>query len=284
MGTFVLGLGCQKGGTTWLHDYLSHSPQFDPGFRKEYQVLNAHFGRGKNWRALKEADAALERIREGTATREDADWLRHAGFHADVGTYYDYFTELLRPDGVRATGDITPAYAALGREQLAEVRRVFAERNIRTVAVFLLRDPAERIWSSIRMGHGRYEGVRAKGTPEELALRNFAAQHQAVRTRYDRTLAAMDAVFGPDEIVVEFYERLFDRDVLQRICARIGIDFHEPDFGHRVNVSKTKAELPVETAKKIADHYGVVYDAVAERFPDVDLDALWPSAALRKGH
>ena len=39
--TFLLGVGCQKGGTTWLYDYLATSPQFKHGHRKEYHVFDA---------------------------------------------------------------------------------------------------------------------------------------------------------------------------------------------------------------------------------------------------
>lgn len=284
MGTFVLGLGCQKGGTTWLHDYLSQSPQFDPGFRKEYRVLMPHLLNRKFNMPVRYGAVALERIRSGEADREDADWLHHASLLADLSAYYDYFEGLLRPAEVRATGDLTPAYSEMTADHLRTVRDAMASRGVRTKVLFVMRDPVDRIWSSIRMNHGRYKKVRQSLTPEADAASNYAATYHEVRSRYDRTLDAMDTVFGPDDVIVDFYERLFDSDVLRRICAQIGIDFHEPDTGRRMNVSKTKAELPVETAREIADHYGVVYDTVAKRFPDVDLDALWPSSSLRKGH
>ena len=35
---FLLGTGCQKGGTAWLHDYLGSSAETDLGFMKEYHV------------------------------------------------------------------------------------------------------------------------------------------------------------------------------------------------------------------------------------------------------
>ena len=35
---FLLGTGCQKGGTAWLHDYLGSSTETDLGFMKEYHV------------------------------------------------------------------------------------------------------------------------------------------------------------------------------------------------------------------------------------------------------
>jgi hypothetical protein len=31
---FLLGVGAQKSGTSWLHDYLAQSPQADFGFVK----------------------------------------------------------------------------------------------------------------------------------------------------------------------------------------------------------------------------------------------------------
>lgn len=36
--TFILGLGHQKCGTSWLHKYLCHSDQFAEGYSKEFHV------------------------------------------------------------------------------------------------------------------------------------------------------------------------------------------------------------------------------------------------------
>ena len=38
---FILGVGCQKGGTTWLHQQLNKSKNTDMGFLKEYHVFDA---------------------------------------------------------------------------------------------------------------------------------------------------------------------------------------------------------------------------------------------------
>ena len=37
---FILGVGCQKGGTTWIYDQLSKLEQVDFGFKKEYHVFD----------------------------------------------------------------------------------------------------------------------------------------------------------------------------------------------------------------------------------------------------
>ena len=52
---------------------------------------------------------------------------------------------------IRLTADITPGYAALPAERLAMIRAGFESRGVRPAAVYLLRDPVERIWSAARM-------------------------------------------------------------------------------------------------------------------------------------
>ena len=37
---FILGVGCQKGGTTWIYDQLSKLEQVNFGFKKEYHVFD----------------------------------------------------------------------------------------------------------------------------------------------------------------------------------------------------------------------------------------------------
>ena len=49
--TFVLGVGAQRGGTTWLSRFLNHSPQFERGYRKEYHVFDALDLAREDWSA-----------------------------------------------------------------------------------------------------------------------------------------------------------------------------------------------------------------------------------------
>ena len=101
-GTFLLGVGCQKGGTAWMHRYLEASPQCDPGFRKEYHV----------WDALDLPSGRLAR------QRIENQGGQRARFLDDPDHYFDYFAGLLGPSGARLTADITPAYAGLSAERL----------------------------------------------------------------------------------------------------------------------------------------------------------------------
>ncbi len=264
-GTFLLGVGCQKGGTAWLFHYLESSAQVDPGFRKEYHV----------WDALDLPSGGLARQRIENQGGERAAFLR------DPERYFDYFTGLLGRDGTRLTADITPGYAALSTERLAMIRAGFEDRGVRPVAAFLLRDPVERVWSAARMDVRR-RGAEATEDPETWISRMYVRPMYADRTRYDLTMAALEQAFPRSAIFYGFYERLFSADTLRPLCELLGIDFHEPDVDRQVNVSP-KAEgatLPEETRRTIARHFAPVYDAVQLRFPDLDLSALWPSARL----
>jgi hypothetical protein len=102
------------------------------------------------------------------------------------------------------------------------------------------------------------------------------------RTRYDLTMDALESAFPSEDVFYGFYEQLFSHETLERLCAFLGIDFHEPDVGRQVNTSPKEegADLPEKTVRTIARHFAPVYDAVQRRFPDLDLAELWPSARL----
>jgi hypothetical protein len=265
-GTFLLGVGCQKGGTAWLHRYLEASPQCDPGFRKEYHV----------WDALDLASGRLarERIEKRGGPR--------AEFLSDPETYFDYFTGLLAASPTtRLTADITPGYAALPVERLSMIRAGFASRGVRPVVVYLLRDPVERVWSAARMDMRR-RGDEAPEDPETRVSHMYKHPMYEDRTRYDLTMAAVEEAFPRADVFYGFYERLFSAQTLAPLCDFLGIDFHEPDTARQVNVSPKSegAALAEDTRRTIAQHFAPVYDAVQQRFPDLDLAELWPSMRL----
>lgn len=284
----VLGVGAQKAGTSWLHDYLARSPQVAAGCLKEYHlfdVLDLESSAGMRATMLAKAERALRRLSDGTdsARAPDAPALQRAVFYADPSTYFDYLAGLLAPDGIRATTDLTPAYAGLSAARFASIRAELAGRGIGLHVVFLLRDPVERIWSAERMYHRNHPAEEQVETVEARLLRTYDHPFHEMRTRYQQTLAVLDEVFAPDEVTVELYERLFVPETLARLCGRIGIDPPDADLDHRVNSSPKSAELTPDTAARVARHYADVYDAVAARLGADLVAEAWPHAALALG-
>jgi hypothetical protein len=280
--TFLLGAGCQKGGTTWLYQYLTGSPQFAHGHSKEYHVLDSLDESPENPARQRLLALAAEQATAGPQPGDlkAATAAHRLSMYLDQELYFDYFTGLLhRTPDTRLAADLTPAYGRLPAERFTATRDGFASRGIATLPVFLMRDPVERIWSQVRMqarlypNHGAAEAESAA-----FVLDRYARRAYAVRTAYDKTIRTLDSVFGPDQIYYGFYELMFSESEVRRLCEMAGIGFIEPNFEQRVNVSPKSKELPEETVRTIAEHYREVYLAVAERFQDISLPDIWPSS------
>ena len=278
--TFLLGVGAQKAGTTWVHHYLAGSPQFVRGYRKEYHVFDSSDLADAPWlgRNLDMAQAELDKLRRGEPA--DPVHLHRAAMIADPEFYFDYFTGLLRGrPRFRATADVTPEYAVLPVERLTSIRDGFAARKVRTAALFLMRDPVDRIWSQVRMQEGRRPG-RFPVPADQMVERLYDDPRYEQFSRYETTMRHLEAVWERADIHYGFYEELFHEDEVRAICGLVGVEYRTPDFEKKSNVSSGKAvaALPDEVVSRVATHLADTYHAVATRFPDKDLAALWPSS------
>jgi hypothetical protein len=277
-GTFLLGVGCQKGGTTWLQAYLAAAPECEPGFDLEYTIfdsLDVPEHTVVRPKIFDRARAGLDAVEAGSPARPN-DLLRLA-MMADTRVYYDYFADLLRRPGIRLALDITPNYALLPARRLEEIRAEFEKRGTRAAAVFIMRDPVDRIWSQVRMHKQR--GARTNPTPDEVLVeRRYAKPTTELRTRYETTVRRLDDAFG-DDVHYVLYEQLFAEAQLRALCDFLGIGYRPTDVARRLNVSpKDTGALPDETVRKVANHFRSTYAFVAERFGVDDLESLWPSA------
>lgn len=274
----MLGVGAQKAGTTWLYRYLEASPTFVAGYRKEYHVFDSVDVPSQRWvlaRNAALARSALDNLEAGAAA--DADVIHRMSMCADPRYYFDYFTTLLARDPHRhLTADVTPAYALLPVERMRQIRSGFESRGVRPVAIFLMRDPVERIWSQIRMQHQRSPNSRTQ-TAEEAVLRLHDEEQYRSRSMYHHTIAALDAAFSAEDLYYGFYENLFTEESVERMCGVLGVGPHPADFDVRRNAAPATGTLPESTVRAVASHLAEVYERVAQRFPEVDLERLWPS-------
>lgn len=280
VGTFLLGAGCQKGGTTWLFHYLKGSPQFVRGYRKEYHVFDTRdlvTEAAMRERIITMAEDAVAAARRGEPV--DGQVLHRLSMYANPAFYFEYFAGLLatRPEA-RLAADMTPDYAMLPARRLGKIRTAFAERGVRAVSVFLMRDPVDRVWSQLRMQAQR-QPSRFDGPLEQVLAERHGEPVYALRNQYQETIAALDRSFGEDGAWYGFYEDLFTEDRMREVCDFLRIDFRPPELDERRNASADPVgTLPDHLVRMVAEHYRPTYDGVAARFPDVDLERLWPSA------
>lgn len=270
-GTFILGLGGQKCGSSWIRAYLHRQPAADFGRLGEYQVWESDIG-GVFARYKVARPTPLERLRStlkrGVGAAEPAAALRWR-LQTDRAQYFAYFAERLAAPHIRLTGDITPSYAALGPETLSQIRDGMAAQGIETRVIFAMRDPVERLRSHLNMD-------RAKGYTEADLASFYTSAEAEARSRYDRTLDAIAEVFAPEEVHLCLFETLFTPQGITALSEFAGVAA-DPDAGaERVNARAGSAPVAPDLSSAIAQHYAPVYTRVAEAFPQIS--ELWPSA------
>ena len=274
MAQFILGVGGQKCGTTWLHYYLSQHRFVDFGFEKEYHIFDA--------RTLPECEYFLdnivtkvtEQMGGGLPALRHSTHLYRLNFIANPQSYYDYFRGLLRKDGVRITGDITPSYSGLSQETFKAIRLNFRQRGVRVKPVFLMRDPVYRLQSMVRM-HFRNSNQSPDRQAELAAMTK--AQDSAgdrIRASYQTTLENLYAVFGREGVYVELYERLFDKPALDRLAGFLNCKLQEPPVEKEVNVSRTSNVLAQAEYTAFKETYLPIYEEVA-RLSDLPVFDHW---------
>ncbi|MEM9046771.1 MAG: sulfotransferase [Pseudomonadota bacterium] len=280
-------IGAQKSGTSWLHSYLADHPQVCvPRVRKELQYWNhirapfdTYAKRSDIWsglhrRAKRLGMSALKGEAGRRKAREWAAWERslwsNDPSHRDYAeTLFAYF------DGERAVGEVSPEYAHLDSETLAEM----ASLSPKSRMIYIMRDPIDRMFSGIRFALSK--GKDTVVSPTTVADRVAQAidgddPHRDLRrTRYDRVIGDLDSVLPPDRVAYFFYETLFTEGEIDRLTSFLDLDPMPADFDRKVWVTKGRDVMPgPEVEARVRDALRPVYRFVEERF-GMDVPGVW---------
>ena len=268
-GQYFVGVGAQKCGTCWLGEALRSHPDvwFSP--LKEVHYFDAHH---IPWMDNIEAKmlAKFEKKAGGATVTEARD---QGGFsektkclaaRVAMRSNEDYVRYFHPAEGKAAFGEITPAYSVLPPKGFQEIRACFPSARV----IFLMRDPVARIWSSVR-----YACLRASD-PRHLVeasdLDRFVASRGVVeRTRYDRTLTNLFTVFDREEVLVDFYETVFESpfsqvQFLRRVCRHIGVAYHDAmaEVTDRKFNASPPAVMPGDLAQRLRQEFAPVVEGV----------------------
>lgn len=182
-----LGIGVQKGGTTWLYRQLARHPQ-------------VAFPRGKEvhyWNASRAPDA-----------EEWAALLEPPARRSPTG----------RPI---KTGEITPAYATLPVEKIRAI-----QRRCPGIRLFIsFRNPLDRAWSAALMGLARAQMLVPEAS-DQWFLDHFRSAASRARGDYLGCLDRWYSVFPAEQLLVLFQDDIASRPaaVLDALAVHLGID------------------------------------------------------------
>lgn len=240
------GIGAQKAGTTWLHDYLSRSHQVHFSRNKELHYFDVRAGRAGmalrmrvgSIRVLADKlDPNNIRLNRAVVDRlcDAPELLKNYTGKGRGADRHDPYLEYRLQDrqGQPLVGDITPSSAVLNRQHFTDMASIE-----RAKFIFILRDPATRMWSHIRMNAAAKVGANAAPEVMVKACRDWVdslVQKSKLadieRSDYMRTMIELEALVPSDRILYVFYEDFFEGPATQMVCDFLGIPHTAPEGG-----------------------------------------------------
>jgi hypothetical protein len=273
---FLLGLGAQKCGSTWLYNYIQSNPEADLGFAKEYHIFDALW--------VKEPEICKEFLQKRinkmvrSPFEGNEDDKRLLEFLGDPDKYFSYFKSLVCTDvGIHLTGDITPSYAALPKFGFRQIQSMAKKYGFQTKVIFIMRDPVERCisanWKHIAK---RKSFQHLRDIDENSALsefyRNLGCQ---LRTRYDLTIQNIESVFTESEIFYGLYENFFNENSLINMCNFLQIPYKTANVKHHINSSGRVSVIEQSLVDEIRVFYDPVYEFMGKKFGENLIRQHW---------
>ncbi len=256
--TFVLGLGAQKSGTSWLHHYLQKQPGTNLGKYKEYKI----------WDAIDLPLFRRFRVPSSVAAfRQDP--LRFC-MQRCPNVYFYYFTYLLKSPHTFLSADISPSYAGLNSSRLSMIKRNFQRRKVDVRAVFFMREPLARCASLVDMWRPLAKNGVIAPDPAFLDLYSYCqTEHARILTGYDFTLEQMETAFRSHERYCAIYEEMFSDQKMEDLFSFLNIPADLSMRDKRVHAAERKTVLSEADYERLAPIFRSAYENVATRFPQV---------------
>jgi len=290
--TFVLGVGAQKGGTTWLHRQLNNNANVDMGFKKEYHVFDAiekTLGRQQKDGAIRNGfrekrikqiinlrDKKKLGINRGPKRGRTKYAALHLSFLDNINTYFDYFDYLyLKDPMVEIVGDITPNYALLSPASFKLIKEGLQKRGFDIKVFFLMRDPVEREWSLARMKF-RNMAEKRKTNFDEF---EYMLNNDTKKSYYQKTIKNIEKVFATEQIYYGFYENLFTPESSKSIINFLGSELKNFDSSEVVNASPKTTSIPADVNYKLTQKFSRTYKFIEDRFGET-VKELWQGYKL----
>lgn len=279
-----LGIGVQKGGTTWLYDNLASHPDVWLPFIKEVHFLDRRFlgaddpehpRKRREFQALPMVRKIRRRIRDLSAGKADSDFGREAElaylkrlidrkFFMSEEWYEFLFTPA--PAG-RRTGEITPYYCAIGEAGIAWLKKHFPAVKL----IYLIRDPTDRALSCLRMIGERLDfDLSDPAELKGLVKRCVKSEGFYRRGDFRSHIPLWDRHFGEQVLYLPFGRIRSDpQGLFREIEAFLGIGRFDdyPLLEERVHATKQRHPIPGEVRQRFAEINADQYSFLERRFP-----------------
>lgn len=278
-------VGAHKAGTTWLYEQLVKHPEFAMPPIKEFH----YFDRSESYPSPNTLSKTALKYR-----LQSVSWLLQSSkvilnsyrrHNLDVAKWYtkfyfsdysdDWYLSMFDFAEGKLTGDITPSYSILNEGDVANMKSVIGEAKI----VFLLRNPIERAWSTLRYNQHRGQSINLNDL--KSVKHHIDSPSQELRSDYERTLDLYCKFFGTNQVLVGFYDAIESQPVelMTAILKHLGAEDFTPvstRINAKVNASP-KSDMPVAIRQYLTKKYEKPIESLSSRlgsYADLWLDSI----------
>ena len=213
-----LGIGAQKSATTWLYRCLKRHPEVYLPPSKEIH----YFDGSDFWKRSKRKFRNIVRRRDYKSLW----WLfKYACVYPKNDAWY---RSLFPGSGYKAVGDITPAYSALGDEQVQRVKSLMPNARI----IFVMRNPVDRVWSAVRWQFGTVQRRPLETLTVEEILEYVDWEPTVRRTSYLDTMEIWEKYYPRDQILYKYYDDIRENPerIIKSVCDFLSIRYDQSIF------------------------------------------------------
>jgi hypothetical protein len=257
-GPDFLVIGAQRAGTTWIHLLLrQHRSLWLPPVKELH-----YFDKPEVTRTITD-DKELRRV-IFLALYAPSLWHFPYLLGRRNQDWYERLFAKARAKGL-ITGEITPAYATLDEPVWRRIQTMNEEIKL----IFVMRDPIDRVWSSLNntAKKNRLNGELTIAT----ALKRAHFSGPTSRSNYPDTIRRLETVFPSEQLYFCFFDDLRARPIE---FARGLLDFLGVDPGDvskllpagPVNVVAANKPIPAEFELAMAKTYLPLVKQLCERF------------------
>jgi hypothetical protein len=223
-------IGVEKGGTTWLHYNLSYSPEIWIPLVKELHYFNERYLPSKDkWEQIerqRQVFEALEFLPNLSLRSEVKD--RHSKCLSVISESTltdDWYGKIFSYGGSgQLVGEACAHYCLLPRQVISSI----ISRNTCMKIILMLRDPIDRIWSSLRMAaaSGANHAKEIIVEPRKDALWPFFSL-----TAYPKIMSSWNSIVHRDQIKIVNFDLIADKPevIIKDICEFLDIKY-DPRF------------------------------------------------------
>jgi len=236
MKTFLLCVGAERCGTTWLYKYLENYDSVDFGETKEYHYFDSlNIDEYKNYVRINKKHDIL------------------STFYDNENNYFNYFINILNKKMI--TGDISPGYSALDKNILNNIKLKFLENKINTKVLYLIRNPVDRHISATNLRIS-YDHLSLNNNEyNNIILSNMTNSFFKINSNYEQSHNKLLDIFK-DQYLLKKYDSLFTYESTKEITNFLNLKYEDYDFKTKVH-SKEISDLTVykSTIEKLNDFY-----------------------------